>query len=90
MTKIKAKWIGQVVVEVDGYLETANDEKTERLTLEHAKDAFAEHVLSVLRDDYETAYVFNDLGEKMTVTVTQLHADLYRDEPSEWTKEEAT
>ena len=83
MARIKGKWVGQVVVEYYDLEPGTNQED---------KKYFGECVTEGIRDS-----LYDDESNRMAyrwtpynVTVTQLHADLYRDEPSEWTKEEAT
>lgn len=80
MARIKGKWVGQVTVDY----ETADmTEWGENVCKELLKNTL-ETIWSDLKSEIE-----NNLFVGSTVTVTQLHADLYRDEPGEWTKEEA-
>ena len=82
MARIKGKWVGQVVIEYDG-ITKLDPEKD----LEKCKKQVEQNVCDGVYDCNESTHFF---GGVRFVTVTQLHADLYRDEPSEWTKEEAT
>lgn len=80
MARIKGKWVGQVQLDFDW----------EETYLEGNRFGEAKHeIYDLLRGKIERALTGMVAGG-VTVTVTQLHADLYRDEPSKWTKEEAT
>lgn len=81
MARIKGKWVGQVVIEM-------SDEIDKDYEFENEKHFFTKTITEIV--DGEIRSVMQpQIDRGMTVTVTQLHADLYRDEPSEWTKEEA-
>ena len=80
MARIKGKWVGQVVVEFE--VNAKCD-----IAAQYVANIMLDNIPDSLKDDMEN-YFDGDAPYK--VTVTQLHADLYRDEPSEWTKEEAT
>ena len=79
MARIKGKWVGQVVLEIDE--DEVNIVRPFEMIKNEVEKAYTRMVKDILMDE---------IDEKIKVTVTQLHADLYRDEPSEWTKEEAT
>ena len=89
MARIKGKWVGQVVINFD-WDETNRPNpfglREDIANFDGAKmyvtrDGVANEIKFEISEDYSGISI---------VTVTQLHADLYRDEPSEWTKEEAT
>lgn len=84
MARIKGKWVGQVTVDMEADINTGDTGMVNRRILEQAKEDFSKMVIGML----EAMNVTTGNGIKLSVTVTQLHADLYRDEPSEWTKEE--
>ena len=89
MARIKGKWVGQVVIDFDW------DETKMKNPFCFIDGSLPfEEVKKYVKEGGVTGVVhFNineEYGDFSTVTVTQLHADLYRDEPSEWTKEEAT
>lgn len=87
MARIKGKWVGQVVVDYDFEIPKENEcflnDKSIRSIRNNTSDRI-ESKLSEIKDA-----LMENVSDKVTVTVTQLYADLYRDDPSEWTKEEA-
>ena len=85
MERVKAKWIGLITIDADIGPAEFYDKFPNWLGLK--KEILNDHMAAYLRDVLTKEDVFKD---NTTVTVTQLHADLYRDEPSEWTKEEVT
>ena len=85
MKRVRAKWIGLITIDADVGTAEFYDRFPGWLILK--KEILNDQMAAYLCDVLRTEDVFK---ENATVTVTQLHADLYRDEPSEWTKEEAT
>ena len=84
MARIKGKWVGQV--QLDFWYD--DDEPYMKENFDNIKKMVTEQYSRLIQD-----CIYEGMGGpdcNLTVTVTQLHADLYRDEPSEWTKEEAT
>lgn len=86
MARIKGKWVGQVVVEFDSESGIPVDSLSEQI-MSGAKEELSRLFKRQFENAADDLFAMDD---KWTVTVTQLHADLYRDEPREWTKEEAT
>ena len=79
MARIKGKWVGQVVVEYTADIGDGTAAIVELWAKKWLKGK-VKHCVKFAIPKCITP----------KITVTQLHADLYRDEPSEWTKEEAT
>ena len=81
MAIIRCEWVGQVRLDF-----WYDDEEP---GMDFPFDELEESVKTRYKK-YLQECIEREQGENVTVTVTQLHADLYRDEPSEWTKEEET
>ena len=82
MARIKGKWVGQVVVEL-------NEETDSKYVVEANERFFKKSMIGLITQGVNVV-LQPHLCDTLSVTVTQLHAELYRDEPSEWTREEAT
>ena len=84
MARIKGKWVGQVVINIDLY-DVPDDghikgfDGLDGIIQDRAADAVNEFFKGVSRK-----------GFFASTMAWKKHADLYRDEPSEWTKEEET